>query len=82
MSKLRAEQIDELPSEFSSDEDDKQQKEFWTLGGVDLTKLPANVQEAVSKARQNAKHTDFYYKLKKLQERIRVFKDMFYHRNP
>ena len=30
LGKLRGEQIDELPSEYSSDEDDKSSKAFWS----------------------------------------------------
>ena len=82
MQRLRGDQIDVLPSEYSSEADDKTDKKFWSLDPKDFDILPKNVQEAVKKSKEKAKHSEFYHKLKNLRERIKTFQGMFYDRKP
>lgn len=42
-----------------------------------IKNLPINVQKAVIKALSKKKHTDFYYKLENISDRIKLFIDMF-----
>ena len=81
MEEMDPEDLDQLPNEDSSDEDDKNAPNFWSkIHGFET--LPSNVQEAIMKSKEKAKHSEFYYKLRNLQDRIGVYKTMFYNRKP
>ena len=45
-------------------------------------KLPGNVRKAITSAKMKNKHSDFYYKLKNLNQKINTYKDVFYNREP
>lgn len=75
-------QIDALPSsESSSEEDDKTAANYWKKD-ENFHLLPKNVQQAIKTSKMKAKHSEFYYKLKNLKDRIVVFQDMFYDKIP
>jgi hypothetical protein len=44
--------------------------------------LPENVQNAINNAKLKKKHTDFYYRLRLLNDKIHVFTKIFYNRVP
>ena len=44
--------------------------------------LPENVRAAIDVANTKKKHSDFYYKLRLLNEKIHVFTDVFYNKMP
>ena len=71
---LEPNQIDQLPVEDgdSSESDDKGNPAFWNKS-INFRTLPENVQNAILKSKERAKHSEFYYRLKSLQERIKVF---------
>jgi hypothetical protein len=67
-------ELGEESSEYiSSEEDDKTNPNFW---GKDerYDSLPANVRHAIDVSRDKAKHSEFYYRLKGLNERIYTYK--------
>lgn len=45
-------------------------------------KLPENVRSAIDIARKKAHHSDFYYRLEVLNDKLLVFQDMFYTNMP
>lgn len=49
-------------------------EEYW--------KLPENVRKAIDTANMKSKHSQFYDKLQSLNDKIYVFKDVFYTRIP
>ena len=65
----------------SSDADDKTDPSFWRKDG-NYTTLPENVRAAIDLSLDKSKHSDFYYKLRGLNERIKVFKSAFYNKVP
>lgn len=44
--------------------------------------MPANVRHAIDVGKQKAKHSEFYYRLKGLNERIYTYKQIFYDKVP
>ena len=44
--------------------------------------LPANVRHAIDVGKQKAKHSEFYYRLKGLNERRDTYKEIFYDKVP
>jgi hypothetical protein len=42
--------------------------------------LPENVRNAILVAQQRKKHSDFYYKLSQVNDKIQVFTNIFYNR--
>jgi|APSaa5957512535_1039671.scaffolds.fasta_scaffold32902_3 hypothetical protein len=44
--------------------------------------LPENVRSAIDVANLKKKHSDFYYRLRVLNEKIHVFTDVFYDKMP
>lgn len=65
----------------SSEEDDKTNPNFWARD-TRYRSLPAHVRRAVDNGREKAKHSEFYYKLRGLNERIHVYNRIFYNRMP
>ena len=45
-------------------------------------KLSENRQKAIDNANEKAKHSEFYYKLQNLNDKIVVFRSMFYDKVP
>ena len=66
---------------FSSEEDDKTHPNFWRKDD-NYHSLPANVRHAIDKGKLKAKHSEFYYRLKGLNERIYTYKQIFYDKIP
>jgi hypothetical protein len=44
--------------------------------------LPPNVRKAIDIAKMKKKHSDFYYKLRLLNDKIHIFTSIFYNRVP
>lgn len=44
--------------------------------------LPDNVKQAIDKAQSKAAHSDFYYRLQTLNDKIYVFRNVFYTKVP
>lgn len=44
--------------------------------------MPENVRNAIDVAYMKKKHSDFYYRLKKLNDKIHVFTNIFYNKVP
>ena len=52
------------------------------MRGAQYNSLPANVRHAIDVGKQKAKHSEFYYRLKGLNERIYTYKGIFYDKVP
>ena len=50
--------------------------------GAHYNSLPANVRHAIDVGKQKAKHSEFYYRLKGLNERIYTYNGIFYDKVP
>ena len=55
-------------------EEDYKNEHYW--------KLPENVRHAIDLAKQKSQHTDFWYRLQTLNDKIFVFRNMFYSKAP
>ena len=44
--------------------------------------MPENVRAAIDLSRVRSKHSEFYYRLRGLNERIRIYKGIFYNKVP
>lgn len=44
--------------------------------------LPENVRQAIDTAKKNSKHSDFYGRLRSLNDKIGVYKTIFYTKAP
>ena len=70
--------IQESSSDQSSDRDEKiecwKDEKYWAL--------PANVRNAIDMAQMKKKHSDFYYRLRVLTDKIHVFTSIFYNKMP
>lgn len=66
------------PSNSSSDEgenlDGYKNKAYWAL--------PENVRNAIDLSKKKSKHSDFYYKMSSLNDKISVYKKIFYSSAP
>ena len=83
MSNLLPEEIDELTSQASSQSDDKTNPNFQTWRKDPYyKKLPTNVRQAIKWSTMKAKHSEFYYKLQNLNERIGIYKELFSSKTP
>ena len=74
-----SEEDDDIFEESSSEEDMEAKEKYknaayWTL--------PENVRQAVDAARRKSKHSDFYNRLKSLNDKIGVYKKIFYGKTP
>jgi len=62
------------PSNSSSEEgenlDGYKNKAYWAL--------PENVRNAIDLSKKKSKHSDFYYKMASLNDKIAVYKKIFY----
>lgn len=66
---------------YSSEEDDKTHPAFFQKDNR-YHSLPANVRHAIDVGKQKAKHSEFYYRLKGLNEKIFTYKQIFYDKIP
>lgn len=57
----------------SSDEDDKAQKGYFKRT-KHFYSLPPNVRNAIELSKEKSKHSEFYYKLKGLNDKISTYK--------
>ena len=75
--------LNDISSELddSSDEDDKTRPGYWRHDAPYM-RLPENVRAAIELSRERSKHSEFYYKLRGLNERIKIYKNHFYHKVP
>ena len=64
-----------------SDFDNKEDPNFFKKGN-NFNNLPDAVKIAVENSKQKAKHSDFYYKLSDLNNRIGLYKKLFYNKIP
>ena len=55
-------------------EENYKDDEYWSL--------PENVRNAIDIGKRNKKHSDFYYKLSDLTQKIQVYKKVFYSKTP
>jgi hypothetical protein len=53
---------------------------YWRNAGY--WRLPENVRHAVDVAKMKSKHSEFWYKLEILNDKIFIFRSMFYSRMP
>ena len=45
-------------------------------------RLPENVRAAIDTAKLRSRHTDFWYRLEKLNDKIYVYRQLFYNKMP
>ena len=74
---------DQSSSEYasSSEEDNKKAAAYWYIG-TEYEHLPPHVKKAMFQAKLNSKHSEFYYKLKDLNSKIGLYKNLFYNKIP
>jgi len=65
--------LTESPSKKEFDESYKN-KAYWSL--------PENVRKAIDTAKQRSQHSDFYYRLQNLNDKILIFRSIFYSKVP
>jgi len=53
---------------------------YWRNEGY--WRLPENVRNAIDIAKMKSKHSEFWYKLEILNDKIFIFRSMFYSRMP
>ena len=59
-------------------EKQKEMEEF----KIKFRNLPDNVRNAIMVAQQKKKHSDFFYKMKHLNDKIHAFTSIFYNNEP
>ena len=64
----------EIVDSSSGDEDNYKNKAYWSL--------PENVRNAIDLSKKKSKHSDFYSKLNSLNDKIGVYKRIFYTNTP
>ena len=75
------EESDPMEDYESSESDDKTQPNFWRRTDEYET-LPTNVKKAIDVGKLKAKHSQFYYRMKDLNHKITVYKQIFDSRIP
>ena len=55
-------------------DDSYKNKSYWNL--------PENVRNAIDVAKSKSRHSEFYYKLQNLNDKIYVFRSIFYNKVP
>ena len=77
---------DEESKSNDEDDEDNSQKQMKIIDESYKTKaywqLPENVRNAIDVAKMKAKHSEFYYRLQRLSNKILVFRSVFYSRIP
>ena len=66
----------------TSDESEEESDVDYHWRTKDYWKLPENVRNAVDGAKMKRKHSDFYYRLNILNDKLHVYTSMFYNRLP
>ena len=74
-------ELHESETDESSDEDDKLNPRFWQRP-IDFKNLPEPVRHAIELSELRAKHSQFYYKLKDLNAKIKIYRNIFDERQP
>ena len=74
MSQAKISESSEKSSSRDEVQEDWRTPEYWSL--------PDNVRNVIDVARMKQKHSDFYYRLKVLNDKINVFTSIFYNRVP
>ena len=54
--------------------EDWRTEQYWTL--------PENVRNAIDKAKSKKTNSDFYYRLKEMNEKLHIFTQVFYKKMP
>ena len=67
-------------SENESDEDSTDKDNYWKNAAY--WRLPENVRAAIDTAKLKEKHTDFWYRLETLNDRIHTYRQLFYAKMP
>ena len=65
---------------YPSSEEDLEAKQSYKTAGY--WALPENVRHAIDVAREKSRHSDFYNRLKSLNDKIHVYKRIFYTKTP
>ena len=65
----------------SSDEDDKLNPNFWVKSD-NFNQLPEAVRQAIENGMLRAKHSAFYYRLKDLNDKIKIYNAVFKNKVP
>jgi len=65
----------------SSESDDRDQPNYYRKG-EQFHLLPENVRAAIELSQEKSKHSEFYYKMKELNDKITVYKKIFDNRVP
>ena len=65
----------------SSESDDRDQPNYYRKGDQ-FHLLPENVRAAIELSQEKSKHSEFYYKMKELNDKITVYKKIFDNRVP
>ena len=76
---INTEQEESEDSDKSSERGEIKESEWKT---EQYWQLPPNVRKAIDYAKQKKKHSDFYYKLRLLNDKIHIFTSIFYSRVP
>ena len=70
---------DEVYSDSSSEGDPMARQNYKNAA---YWSLPENVRQAIDTAKKKSKHSDFYNRLKSLNDKIGVYKKIFYTKTP
>ena len=68
--------------EESSEPDDKTSATYQLFDNQNYSNLPENVVAAIEQAREKQKHSAFYYTLRGLNEKIKIYKGNFLNKIP
>ena len=60
----------------------EKEKENFSWRNQQYWALPENVRKAIDMAKMKKRHSDFYYKLTLLNEKINIFTNIFYSKVP
>ena len=69
-------------SDVESSESDDREQPGYLVKGDQFHLLPDNVRAAIELSQEKSKHSEFYYKMKELNDKIRVYKKIFDNRVP
>ena len=58
----------------------RKSKYYWQTEGY--WNLPEKARNAIDQAKLKSKHSDFWYRLQNLNDKILVFKDIYYDKEP
>ena len=72
--------VDDEEDEGDGDIDDKCKNMYWRNAAY--WRLPENVRHAIDVAKLKSKHSEFWYRLQTLNDKIFVFRSVFYTKMP